>query len=89
MKAIIKTKPSDSVAKSPLPPPDHSDIALYALHIWEEEGRPEGRALDHWLLAESRLKAMANLVPRRAPQLPPPRGGSKTTREPRHARLAA
>ena len=26
-----------------------------AYQIWEEEGRPEGREVDHWLQAESEL----------------------------------
>lgn len=26
-------------------------IADLAFHLWEEEGRPEGRAEDHWLRA--------------------------------------
>jgi hypothetical protein len=26
-----------------------------AYQLWEAEGRPEGRALDHWLLAEADL----------------------------------
>jgi len=25
--------------------------------IWEREGRPEGRNLEHWLLAETELRA--------------------------------
>lgn len=27
------------------------------MQIWEEEGRPEGRALEHWLRAENELSA--------------------------------
>jgi Protein of unknown function (DUF2934) len=27
-----------------------------AYSIWEEEGRPEGRHLDHWLRAEAEIK---------------------------------
>ena len=29
------------------------DLRLIAYRIWEEEGRPDGRALDHWLKAEA------------------------------------
>jgi hypothetical protein len=45
---------------------DHSDnrshitqdqIALCAYFIWEQEGKPLGRALDHWLQAELQLAA--------------------------------
>jgi len=28
-------------------------VKVIAYRIWEEEGRPEGRALDHWLKAEA------------------------------------
>jgi hypothetical protein len=28
------------------------DIQMLAFFIWERNGRPEGRALDHWLEAE-------------------------------------
>lgn len=29
------------------------EIRTIAYHIWEDEGRPEGRVLDHWLKAEA------------------------------------
>jgi hypothetical protein len=32
-------------------------IAKRAYEIWEQEGRPEGRALDHWMQAERELMA--------------------------------
>jgi hypothetical protein len=35
--------------------PAHEDIAACAQIIYEMEGRPEGRAVSHWLLAESLL----------------------------------
>ena len=32
----------------------HDDeLRVIAYRIWEDEGRPEGRALDHWLKAET------------------------------------
>lgn len=34
---------------------------LHAYHIWETEGCPEGRALDHWLQAERELGAWVAL----------------------------
>jgi len=38
--------------------PDHdSEIAKHAYTIWESEGRPSGRDLDHWLRAEAEVKA--------------------------------
>ena len=35
----------------------HDEIAVCAYFIWEQEGKPEGRALDHWLQAELQLAA--------------------------------
>jgi hypothetical protein len=33
---------------------DHDDgVRSIAYRLWEDEGRPEGRALDHWLKAET------------------------------------
>ncbi|CAN5186868.1 hypothetical protein BH20VER2_BH20VER2_01470 [soil metagenome] len=31
------------------------DIERRAREIWEEDGRPEGRAADHWLRAEAEI----------------------------------
>lgn len=36
---------------------NESDIAQRAALLWEREGRPEGRALDHWLQAEAQIAA--------------------------------
>jgi Protein of unknown function (DUF2934) len=38
-------------------PPTHDEIAACARRIYESEGRPEGRSMDHWLQAEARLVA--------------------------------
>jgi len=35
-------------------------VAQLAHEIWEREGRPEGRALEHWYRAVSELKAQSN-----------------------------
>lgn len=37
-------------------PLDHDTVAALARKHWEEEGKPEGRAIDHWLRAESELQ---------------------------------
>jgi hypothetical protein len=29
------------------------EVKVIAYRLWEDEGRPEGRALDHWLKAET------------------------------------
>jgi hypothetical protein len=41
----------------PSEPLDPEEIAVFAYCIWEHEGRPDGRALDHWLEAERQLMA--------------------------------
>jgi hypothetical protein len=33
----------------------HAHTAEHAYYIWEKEGRPHGRAFDHWLRAEAEL----------------------------------
>jgi len=37
--------------------PTHEEIAACARHIYEMEGRPEGKAVEHWLEAEAQLIA--------------------------------
>jgi Protein of unknown function (DUF2934) len=44
--------------------PTHHEIAVCAYCIWEQEGRPEGRALDHWMQAELQL-VMASILRQR------------------------
>ncbi len=39
------------------PEPTHEEIAARAQSIYEREGRPQGRAMQHWLQAESQLIA--------------------------------
>jgi len=38
-------------------PPTHEEIAACARQIYEADGRPEGKALEHWLQAETQLIA--------------------------------
>ena len=49
--------------------PSHDEIAAYARHLWEAEGRQSGRDLDYWLQAEAYLHAdrkfEAGLISRR------------------------
>ncbi len=40
--------------------PTHEQIAIRAKEIWENEGRPTGRALDHWVTAETELMKAAD-----------------------------
>lgn len=45
---------------------DVSTISARAYSIWEQEGRPDGRALNHWVQAEAEAKsAVAENTPAR------------------------
>jgi len=54
--------------------PLQTAIRERAQELWEAEGRPEGRALDHWLKAEREIRADAETaigglrVPMRRPE---------------------
>ena len=37
--------------------PSHEEIAICAQSIYEREGRPQGKATEHWLQAERQLIA--------------------------------
>ena len=37
--------------------PDGSTVAKRAYEIWQREGCPDGRAMEHWLRAEAELTA--------------------------------
>jgi hypothetical protein len=37
-------------------PADAHRVRVLAYHIWEQEGRPEGRDLEHWRQAEKQLE---------------------------------
>jgi Protein of unknown function (DUF2934) len=37
------------------PNPSHEKITARAKEFWENDGRPEGRELEHWLKAEAEL----------------------------------
>jgi hypothetical protein len=50
--------------------PTPEQIACAAYAIWENEGRPHGRDLAHWLQAEEQLKAelLREAEPARSPE---------------------
>lgn len=53
---MIKASESPSASSSPVPRrPSVHDIEQRARALWEREGRPEGRSLDHWFAAEREL----------------------------------
>ena len=41
----------------------HQDIAARAYAIWEEEGRPDGRNVEHWQRAERELSSSGPAAP--------------------------
>ena len=47
--------PGAGVPGSRTNPVLHDEISRRAQAIWEEEGRPEGRAEEHWIRAEREL----------------------------------
>ncbi len=49
---------------SPEPEMDPMDVAACAYLIWEKEGKPHGRDVEHWLQAETLLRAMHVVEPR-------------------------
>ncbi len=72
-------------------PDRHGEIAKRAYTLWEVEGRPSGKELDHWLRAEAEVQAeCAKTAPIRAeraeitaaaplsPQRPAPRRTRRT-----------
>ena len=36
-------------------PPDREQVAFRAYQIWQEQGQPEGRDIDHWVRAEQEV----------------------------------
>jgi hypothetical protein len=47
--------------------PSHEEIAAYAQSIYERDGRPEGKAVEHWLQAEAQLTAERKAQTAQAP----------------------
>jgi DUF2934 family protein len=62
-----KKAQTSNVEAARISPVTCEEIALYAYYIWEKEGRPEGRALEHWLQAELQLRAARPLDAPRPP----------------------
>jgi len=57
--------------------PSEEDIKARAYAIWEEEGRPEGKHLEHWTRAAQEFGGSpAPAAPAEGPQPAPKRDGS-------------
>jgi hypothetical protein len=69
MKALNIHQTQVLLQAGPPPSPGHDDIAQCARLLWEQEGRPEGRDVEHWLQAEARLRSGAEASRGSAPAL--------------------
>lgn len=59
-------------------PDQYGEIAQRAYSLWEVEGRPSGRELDHWLRAEAEFRgARAESTGETAPSPAKPRGPAR------------
>ena len=68
----------------------HEAIRERAYVIWEREGRPQGRELEHWLQAESELaKVDETPLQSKAAKSSRPRNGSPATARSRSSRSRA
>lgn len=58
-KTVKTSEPKAKPANASLSAPEITteQIARCAYSIWEEEGRPSGKQIKHWLQAEKQLKA--------------------------------
>lgn len=54
--AAVKPATTTGAPASPAFAPNHGQIAAFAYSLFEQSGHQHGRALEHWLEAESRLK---------------------------------
>lgn len=85
----------DSDAQQRAKPVTHDQIAQRAYEIFVERGRPEGRDLEHWLLAETQLRQGSDLqssissptaVGSRKPTNSPGKTARASTRQPANRR---
>jgi hypothetical protein len=61
--------------------PTENQIADRSYFIWEKEGRPEGKALDHWLRARTELEAETAAKPKRTRAAAPRKAGTTATKK--------
>ena len=71
---------SDANGLGQHPSPD--EIARCAYLIWEREGRPAGREMQHWLEAEAQLRALKMQMQMPIPEPEKPRAKTKPARRP-------
>ncbi|HTR14390.1 MAG TPA: DUF2934 domain-containing protein [Roseiarcus sp.] len=54
----VNEDPSPKSVDLKAPEPEEHRVRERAYLIWQEEGKPDGRALDHWLRAKWELKTL-------------------------------
>ncbi len=54
-------QPSSNLSQHPPEEPPHEEIAAKAYALWEKEGKPEGRHLEHWLRARAQCRCTNDL----------------------------
>lgn len=62
--------------------PLHDKISERAFALWEQDGRPEGRDIDHWLAAEAEIRTGSPVVKKTAPRKAAPRKAAAVRKEP-------
>lgn len=65
---------------------EHQAIATQAYLLWEQEGCPDGREMDHWLTAEHQVLSATH---RPADAAPPKTRKKATASKPRTRRKAS
>ena len=63
-------------------PDRHAEIAKRAYSIWEQEARPTGRDLEHWLCAEAEFEANQDA---QTGKVEPPKPRQPTTKRARRS----
>ena len=77
LKKASKNPPSQSATVDSIPSvtavaaPAQETIAARAYAIWEAEGRPDQRALEHWLQAERESESVSELADAAKPSASP------------------
>jgi hypothetical protein len=56
MSTTARTQPARAAAAAAAPGPTEAEIRHAAHQLWLEQGRPEGRELDHWFAAKETLR---------------------------------
>ena len=67
---------------------NHDALRRRAFEIWEAEGRPQGRDVEHWLRAEAELKAAGAKTAKKTTAKPAPDKAPPAKSKPRRKATA-